>query len=82
MGSECSSKSETGRTVRKEGDTSEMYSNHSGSRSGKKDESNVQKQFLQLGEYPVLYYSLKAFSGFTGNHRHCSGVWENRNQLL
>ena len=23
--------------------------------------SNVQKQFLQLGEYPVLYYSLKAF---------------------
>ena len=36
MGSECSSKSETGRTVRKEGDTSEMYSNHSGSRSGKK----------------------------------------------
>ena len=38
MGSECSSKSETGRTVRKEGDTSEMYSNHSGSRSGKKDE--------------------------------------------
>ena len=61
MGSECSSKSETGRTVRKEGDTSEMYSNHSGSRSGKRMKSNVQKQFLQLGEYPVLYYSLKAF---------------------
>ena len=28
---------------------------------GKRMKSNVQKQFLQLGEYPVLYYSLKAF---------------------
>ena len=28
---------------------------------GKRMKSNVQKQFLQLGEYPVLYYSLKSF---------------------
>lgn len=28
---------------------------------GKRMKSSVQKQFLQLGEYPVLYYSLKAF---------------------
>ena len=28
---------------------------------GKRMKSSVQKQFLQLGDYPVLYYSLKAF---------------------
>ena len=28
---------------------------------GKRMKSSVQKQFLQLGKYPVLYYSLKAF---------------------
>lgn len=28
---------------------------------GKRMQTSVQKQFLQLGEYPVLYYSLKAF---------------------
>lgn len=28
---------------------------------GKRMKSSVQKQFLQLGDYPVLYYSMKAF---------------------
>ena len=28
---------------------------------GKRMRSSVQKQFLQLGDYPVLYYSMKAF---------------------
>lgn len=28
---------------------------------GKRMKSSVQKQFLQLGDHPVLYYSLKAF---------------------
>ena len=33
----------------------------SGSRTGKTDESNIQKQFLLLEEKPVIWYALHAF---------------------
>ncbi|MBQ7370820.1 MAG: 2-C-methyl-D-erythritol 4-phosphate cytidylyltransferase, partial [Blautia sp.] len=33
--------------------------------SGKRMHSSIQKQFLKIGEHPVLYYSLKCFEDST-----------------
>lgn len=59
MGSECSSKSETWGTVsmRQERNTAIVLA----AGQGKRMNSKIQKQFLEVGGKPVLYYSLRCF---------------------
>lgn len=55
MGSECGSQSETGRKIMKA--TAIVLAGGSGRRMN----SKVKKQFLSIGDKPLLYYSLKTF---------------------
>ena len=58
MGSECSSESETGRTLRwQERNTAIVLA----AGQGKRMHSKIQKQFLEIQGHPVLYYSLRCF---------------------
>ena len=64
MGSECSAESETGRKIKTFGEVFMERKNTAivlAAGQGKRMNSKVQKQFLELGGKPLLYYSLKCF---------------------
>ena len=64
MGSECSAESETGRKIKTFGEVFMERKNTAivlAAGQGKRMNSRVQKQFLELGGKPLLYYSLKCF---------------------
>ena len=64
MGSECSAESETGRKIKTFGEVFMERKNTAivlAAGQGKRMNSRVQKQFLELGGKPVLYYSLNCF---------------------
>ena len=64
MGSECSAESETGRKIKTFGEVFMERKNTAivlAAGQGKRMNSKVQKQFLELGGKPVLYYSLRCF---------------------
>ena len=58
MGSECSSESETGRTLRWQDKNTAIVL---AAGQGKRMHSKIQKQFLEIQGHPVLYYSLRCF---------------------
>lgn len=59
MGPECSSQSEAGRALRMGTERCTAIVLAAG--QGRRMNSKIQKQFLMLGDYPVLYYSLRCF---------------------
>lgn len=64
MGSECSAESETRRKIKTFGEVFMERKNTAivlAAGQGKRMNSKVQKQFLELGGKPLLYYSLKCF---------------------
>ena len=64
MGSECSAESETGRKIKAFWEVFMERKNTAivlAAGQGKRMNSKVQKQFLELGGKPLLYYSLKCF---------------------
>ena len=64
MGSECSAESETGRKIKTFGEVFMERKNTAivlAAGQGKRMNSKAQKQFLELGGKPLLYYSLKCF---------------------
>ena len=58
MGSECSSQFEAGREIMEQKKCTAIVL---AAGQGKRMHSKIQKQFLEIGGKPVLYYSLRCF---------------------